>query len=109
MPPSTISSQTTSAAPRPVWGRAAAEFSILTLIAGRAATSSVGTPVSGHVSGIAGSGASPLSTTTGSEEKTLTTTTLLPAGAEQPTRSNSAATTAVSARVRALVRLTRPS
>ena len=50
MPPSTISSQTMSAASSPVCGRAETEFSTLTDIAGRGWTSP-DTPVSGHRAG----------------------------------------------------------
>src|ERR671933_2553545 len=48
MPPSTTSSHTRSAAPSPVCGRASTEFSIFTASAGRSATASAGTPVSGQ-------------------------------------------------------------
>src|SRR3712207_9555421 len=48
MPPSTTCSHTTSAAASPVCGRASTEFSIFTASAGRSATASTGTPVSGQ-------------------------------------------------------------
>src|SRR5688572_9039375 len=51
MPPSTTASQTTSAALRPVCGRASTEFSILTASAGRWTSVAVSTPVSGHSTG----------------------------------------------------------
>src|SRR3954468_19056027 len=58
MPPSTTSSQTTSASPSPVWGRASTEFSILTASAGRSAVAAsvAATPVSGQVTGGGGGG-----------------------------------------------------
>src|SRR3954452_7914991 len=51
MPPSTISSQTRSAAFSPVCGRASIEFSILTASAGRSTGPSAGRPVSGQRTG----------------------------------------------------------
>src|SRR5690606_2020389 len=57
IPPSTISSHTTSASSRPVWGRAIAVFSTLTASAGPSpAASPSGSPVSGHVGSGVGSG-----------------------------------------------------
>src|SRR4051794_26516032 len=56
MPPSTTSSHTRSAASSPVCGRASTEFSIFTASAGRSATASAGTPVSGQAGGAAVSG-----------------------------------------------------
>src|SRR3954452_25519842 len=56
MPPSTISSQTRSAAFSPVCGRASIEFSILTASAGRSTGPSAGRPVSGQRAGGGGGG-----------------------------------------------------
>ena len=55
IPPSTTCSQTTSAALRPVCGRASTEFSIFTASAGRWTSVVVTPPVSGHTIG-SGSG-----------------------------------------------------
>jgi hypothetical protein len=56
MPPSTTSSQTMSASTRPRRGRASRAFSTFTETAGRCATRSVSTPVSGQTTGSPGLG-----------------------------------------------------
>ena len=60
-PPSTSSSQTTSAWSRPVCGRTLGSFSILTASAGRLTMSPAAIPVSGQVAGTTGAGGAPLS------------------------------------------------
>src|SRR5687768_6709823 len=56
MPPSTTSSQTTSAAFSPVCGRASTEFSILTASAALGGTCPLSRPVNGHSTGGGGGG-----------------------------------------------------
>src|SRR5687768_3230988 len=57
MPPSTPSSNTTSAWLRPIWGRAFGALSIFTTRTGRfARTMSIGRPVSGAVAVVGGAG-----------------------------------------------------
>src|SRR5690606_13140886 len=72
MPPSTTSSHTTSACSRPVCGRACWAFSIFTASAGRSATSSAATPVSGQTSGTSGVGGVPLSAATSASTVSVT-------------------------------------